>query len=334
MSGVTEAPAVAATGPMDERRPAAPVATDEPTPGTVGAPHERPFIARAERFGRIGSTNDVVRGWLDAGVPEVCLAVADEQTAGRGRRGRTWTAPSGAALLCSLGFRPTWLAPDRAWRLAAIVALAMCDAAEEAAGLPEGAIRLKWPNDLVVETAGPDALLMGELDAAAAAARLAAPLEIRKLGGILGESDGLGTGDPRVVVGIGINADWAAADFPPELALTMSSLREASGGRPVDLAVLLDAFTNRLEARTEALRAGYFDVAGWVGRQVTTGRLVRLAGTGDDDAAADADGSVVRALGVDATTGALVVEDPSSSGGERQVHAGEVTRVRLAGPGV
>lgn len=299
---------------------------------------ERPFFARAERFASVGSTNDVVRGWLDAGAPEVCLAVADEQTAGRGRQGRTWTAPTGAALLCSLGYRPTWLAPDRAWRLAAVVALAMCDAAEEAAGLPEGAIRLKWPNDLVVQVSGPDALLMGELDADAAAARLAGPLQIRKVAGVLGESDGLGTDDPRVIVGIGINADWSAADFPPELVGTMTSLREASAGRPIDLVTLLDAFTNRVEARTEALRAGYFDVAGWVTRQVTTGRLVTLAGAGTgtgagaagSDGDIDGDGTTVRAIGVDAVTGALVVEDPTAPGAERQVHAGEVARVRIA----
>ena len=71
------------------------------------------FLTRQERFTTVGSTNDVVRGWLDQGTPEVCLAVADEQTAGRGRDGRTWTAPPGAGLLCSVGFRPTWLAPDR-----------------------------------------------------------------------------------------------------------------------------------------------------------------------------------------------------------------------------
>ena len=71
------------------------------------------FIARQERFAVVGSTNDVVRGWLAEGTPEVCLAVADEQTAGRGREGRTWVAPAGGALLLSLGFRPTWLAPDQ-----------------------------------------------------------------------------------------------------------------------------------------------------------------------------------------------------------------------------
>ena len=64
----------------------------------------------------------------------------------------------------------------------------MADAAEEVAGLAPGTIRLKWPNDLVVEGDG----------------------GVRKLAGVLGETDGLGTDDPRAVVGIGINADWRA----------------------------------------------------------------------------------------------------------------------------
>ena len=71
---------------------------------------------------------------------------------------------------------------------------------------------------------------------------------------MLGETEGLGTDDPRVVVGIGINADWPATDFPPELAPAMTSLREASGGRPIDLALLLDGFLGRLEVRIDALR--------------------------------------------------------------------------------
>jgi BirA family transcriptional regulator, biotin operon repressor / biotin---[acetyl-CoA-carboxylase] ligase len=283
-----------------------------------------PAFSRVERYERIGSTNDVVRNWLAAGVAEICVAVADEQTAGRGRSGRTWTAPAGAAVLCSLGFRPTWTPADRAWRIGSTVALAMADAAEDVAGLPIGAVRLKWPNDLVIETGGRNALLVGDLSADAAAARLAAPLALRKVGGVLGESQGLGANDPRVVIGIGINGDWAAADFPPDLAPTMSSLREASAGRPIDATVLLDAFLERVEVRIEALRGGLFDVATWTDRQATTGRLVTLG----DDAATR--GRSVRALGVDASSGALVVEDEDTPRGERLVHAGEITRVRLA----
>src|SRR4051794_41666965 len=112
------------------------------------------MYSRVERFGAVGSTNDIVRAWLAQGVDEVCVAVADEQTGGRGRHGRTWQAPSGAALLLTTGFRPGWLPADRTWRLAATVALAMADAGEDAAGLPVGSIRLKWPNDLVVEIGG------------------------------------------------------------------------------------------------------------------------------------------------------------------------------------
>lgn len=259
------------------------------------------FLTRQERFAVVGSTNDVVRGWLADGTPEVCLAVADEQTAGRGREGRAWVAPPGAGLLLSLGFRPTWLAPDRVWRLAATVSLAMADAAEEVAALPNLAIRLKWPNDLVTE--GPDG--------------------VRKLAGVLGETDGLGRSDPRAVIGIGLNADWPATAFPPELAASMTSLREVAG-RPIDGATLLATFLDRLEVRIEVLREGTFDAADWIERQLTTGRDVEIV---------DHDGSVdtVRALGVDPVSGALVVEDLASRRGVRQVVVGEVRHARLPG---
>ncbi len=283
------------------------------------------MLSRVERFDSIGSTNDEVRAWLREATSEVCLAVADVQTAGRGRHDREWTAPPGAALLLSLGFRPTWIEPDRAWRVAATVALAMADAAEDTAGLPVGAIRLKWPNDLVVETAGPRALLPPGLDTATARALLAASLELRKVAGLLGETDGLGSPDPRLIVGIGINVDWRRRDFPPTLAAGMTSLHEA-GGRPIDREALLEAFLDRLEGRLEALRSGWFDVATWAERQATTGRLVTLE-SGDGPGAAP-----VPALGVDSASGALVVADPDVAGGERHVHAGEVVRVRLATP--
>ena len=190
----------------------------------------------------------------------------------------------------------------------------------------------KWPNDLVIEATGPNALLTGVADAADAAARLAAPLELRKLAGVLGESDGLGTDDPRVVVGIGLNADWPAADFPPELAATMTSLREASAGRPIDRDALLDGFLERVEGgSTRSAPATSTSRRGQPARCVT-GRLVTLEGTGAGPALA---GDPVRALGVDAATGALVVEDAAAPSGERVVHAGEVVHVRLvAGPGV
>ena len=272
------------------------------------------FIARQERFAVVGSTNDIVRGWLAEGTPEVGVAVADEQTDGRGRDGRRWLAPPGAALLVSLGFRPTWLAPERVWRLAATASLAMAEAAEDVAGLPDGAIRLKWPNDLVIDASAPSASGMPVGRGA---------IGIRKVAGVLGETDGLGTADPRAVIGLGINGDWAAADFPSDLRPFMTSLREASDDRRTDHAALLAAFLGRLEVRTAALRVGRFDVAAWSGRQVTTGRVVDLVAH---------DGGVVtiQAVGVDAASGALLLADADRPGLERAVMVGEIRHVRLA----
>lgn len=256
----------------------------------------RPFLSRHEHFPVVGSTNDVVRGWLAEGTREVGLAVADEQSAGRGRQGRSWHAPAGAALLLSLGFRPAWLPAEQAWRLAAIVSLAMADAAEEVGGLAPGAIRLKWPNDLIVERDG----------------------RMLKLAGVLGETDGLGTADPRVVVGIGVNADWAATDFPPELAGSMTSLRETGGDRPIDRTRLLEAFIGRLEPRVEALRDGNFE--GWAARQATTGRTVTIETLGGHR-------EVAAAVGVDEATGALLVE--GADGSDRAIVSAEVVHLRL-----
>jgi len=269
-------------------------------------PSMTPFLARREHLARVGSTNDVVRDWLAAGTPEVCLLVADEQSAGRGRDGRVWVAPPDAALLLSLGFRPTWLAPAQVWRLAAVASLAMAEAAETAAGLPAGTVRLKWPNDLVITTRDESG-----------------PGGVRKIGGVLGETSGLGTADPRAVIGLGVNADWAAADFPKDIAATMTSLRELAGRR-IERDDLLAVFEMYVEPLVAALRAKRFDGVAWAARQVTTGREVRLETAGGIE--------TVRATGVDPLTGALIVAGPGTARNERHVFVGEVTHVRLTAP--
>ena len=252
-------------------------------------------ISRLDRFDVVGSTNNVVRAWLAEGTPEMCVAVADEQTAGRGRDGRSWTAPAGAALLLSIGFRPVWLRPEHLWRLAAITSVAMAEAGEEAAALPSGAILLKWPNDLVLESGD----------------------GVRKLAGVLGETEGLGSDDPRAVIGIGVNGDWAPGDFPGELAGSMTSLRELAG-RSVDHVALLDAFLERLDGAAADLREGRFDASGWSARQVTTDRDIDLIRP-------DGSRETVHASGVDTDSGALVV-------GETRILVGEIEHVRLATP--
>ena len=262
------------------------------------APASPAFPARLERFGTVDSTQAIVAAWLAAGVPDPCVAVADRQLAGRGRHGRTWEAPPGAGLLVSVGFRPAYLAPRDAWRLGAIVALAMLDAAEEVAGLRDGALGLKWPNDLVAD--GPDGTL-------------------RKVAGVLGETTARGAELETVVVGIGVNVEWAERDFPPDLGPSMTSLSALGGGRPVDRDALLAGFLGRLEVRLEALRDGRFDAGGWGARQRTTGRRLTVeAGGREIDGTGD---------GVDPTTGALLL---ATADGIVAVDAGEVTRCRVA----
>ena len=265
------------------------------------------WLSRLETFASVGSTNDVVAGWLTEGTPEVCLALADEQTAGRGRNGRAWTAAPGTALLASLGFRPTYLEPAAQWRLAAIVSLAMAEAAEALAQLPGGAIRLKWPNDLVVARGADGRGGHGQ---------------VRKLAGVLGETHGAGTDDPQAVIGIGINVDWDPAEFPDALAADMTSLAELAPGARVTTRALLDRFTTALEPLAGALRAGSFPTDAWRSRQLTNGSVVRLERP-------DGSSETVRAIDVDAGSGALVIESLLGERPARAITVGEIRHLRL-----
>jgi BirA family biotin operon repressor/biotin-[acetyl-CoA-carboxylase] ligase len=279
----------------------------------LAAPHDfiaAAWLSRFERFDVVGSTNDVVSGWLREGTPEVCVAVADVQSAGRGRNGRTWAAPPGAGVLVSVGFRPTWLDVGHTWRLGAIASLAMAEAAEIAAALRGGKIRLKWPNDLVA------------IDRRTGS--------VRKLAGMLGETDGLGTPDARAVIGLGINVDWPPDKFPAELADSMTSLTDLAG-RTVDREVVLYVFLERLERAIAALRDGTFAAEEWSRRQLTNGTIVMLEQP-------DGTSETVVAEDVDTESGALLVRDLDGAPGPggldsplRSVVVGEIHHLRLGG---
>jgi BirA family biotin operon repressor/biotin-[acetyl-CoA-carboxylase] ligase len=132
-------------------------------------------------FETIDSTNRYLLECAAEGAPEGVVAVADEQTAGRGRLGRTWVAPAGSALLVSVLLRPD-LAPERTHLVTLAAGLAALDAIDALAPAPAG---LKWPNDVVVDD--------------------------RKLAGILAEGDGAGA----VIVGMGFNVQPAV--LPAEI---------------------------------------------------------------------------------------------------------------------
>jgi BirA family biotin operon repressor/biotin-[acetyl-CoA-carboxylase] ligase len=157
---------------------------------SFGAPHRH--------FRVTDSTNARARELVEAGAPHGTVVTAAEQTAGRGRQGRTWTAPPGKALLYSAVLRPL---DERHLLLPLAVPLAVCDAAEELA--PGIECMVKWPNDIW--------------------------LEGRKLAGVLIEAK---PQDGWAVIGVGLNLSVSASEFPPDLRETAVSLFDRSkGGR-------------------------------------------------------------------------------------------------------
>jgi BirA family transcriptional regulator, biotin operon repressor / biotin---[acetyl-CoA-carboxylase] ligase len=173
-------------------------------------------------FAAVDSTQTIGRRLAAEGAPEGTVIVADAQRAGRGQRGRTWTAPPGAGLLLSCLLRPP-LPPSRWPTLTLVGAAAVVDAVRDLTGIPA---RLKWPNDVLVEE--------------------------RKLAGVLAES--VVSPAPFIVMGLGVNVGQRAEAWPPELQGRAVSLAEL--GHPVPRADLLAALLARIETRYEAYLAG------------------------------------------------------------------------------
>jgi BirA family biotin operon repressor/biotin-[acetyl-CoA-carboxylase] ligase len=178
--------------------------------GTTLSPDRVEPLLRG-RFGRpytyresCETTQELVRG-----LPEGAVAVADEQTAGRGRRGRGWASPPGAGLLFSLSLRPRAPADQLA-----PLSLVLADAVAAACG-PDAAVR--WPNDVVIGG--------------------------RKLAGVLPELR-----DGQVIAGIGINANLRAEDVPPGARVAPTSLL-IERGAPMDRAQLLADVLAQIEPR-------------------------------------------------------------------------------------
>lgn len=195
------------------------------------------------------STNSALVEEARRGAPEGLVLVADHQTAGRGRLGRTWSAEPGTALLVSVLLRPP-LPIDEIPLVLMAAGLAACDGVEEAAGFRP---QLKWPNDLVV----------GD----------------RKLAGLLSEA--AGGSEPAVILGLGVNV--SAGAYPAELAGDAISCEEAAS-KPVDRARLLIGFLTGLESRYSTVLAGKRDdtLSAYRADSATLGRRVRVELTAGD----------------------------------------------------
>lgn len=202
------------------------------------------------RYDRLGSTNDEARRLAETGAPHGTVVVAREQSAGRGRRGRSWNSPPGNLYL-SILLRLD-LSAARIAELSFVAALAVADAVDR---FIRGKAVLKWPNDVLVDGA--------------------------KISGILLES-----ADAAVVVGIGVNVLHVPADAA---ALATSLLRAGAwdatnfGEAHARVAEVQAALLEGFAGRVAAWRDGGFDAVrdAWLARAQPAGTVLRVSvGTG------------------------------------------------------
>jgi BirA family biotin operon repressor/biotin-[acetyl-CoA-carboxylase] ligase len=214
-----------------------------------------PFFSPLEIAERVPTTMARAAELAAAGAPAGATVVAEEQTEGRGRLGRSWVAPPGTGLLVSVLLRPPLPAADL-WQLTSLAGVALVDAIGELAGERpvHPRIGLKWPNDLL--------------------------LDGRKAAGLLAEAGTLGGRPAWVALGMGVNVSQSRDDFPAEVADRSTSVALATGA-PVDRAELLGAWGRRFEegygrllaGEAPALLAAYRDRLETLGQRVRAERL-------------------------------------------------------------
>lgn len=237
------------------------------------------------------STNLRIRQAGDKGAPHGTLAVADRQTAGRGRRGRAWESPPGGSIYMSILLRPE-IAPSKAAMLTLVMACSAaegiqeCIKAESCGQIPQ--IQIKWPNDLIING--------------------------KKMVGILTEMSAQIDYINHVTVGVGINVN--ITNFPEEISQTATSLC-LECGHAVRRAPIIAAVMDRLEENYETFLKTE-DLTGLMERYssmlVNRGRDVRIIGEKETYTA--------RALGI-TPTGELIVR--REDGTEEEINAGEVS---------
>jgi len=219
----------------------------------------------------IGSTNAVARQMAERGEAEGCVVLAEEQTEGRGRRGRSWASPAGSNLLLSILLRPA-LEPDRVFILTMVLALVTVRVLKRRTGV---AAWIKWPNDLFV----------GE----------------KKLAGILTEFGTRGKALDYVILGMGLNVSWHP-DGPEGNSSPATSLLAETGirfSRQELLQAILEEFEGAYKKASEGDVERLFRE--WNERSLILGRPVIV----------ESDSEVLygKALQID-YDGALILEEP------------------------
>jgi BirA family transcriptional regulator, biotin operon repressor / biotin---[acetyl-CoA-carboxylase] ligase len=239
-------------------------------------------------YEEIDSTNDRARELAEEGAEHGTVVIAEAQTAGRGRRGRGWASPARKNLYFSIVLRPD-LPPARAPELTLVASVAICEALRQA-GVGAG---IKWPNDVVASG--------------------------RKIGGILTELAAEPDRVSWVVLGVGVNVNARAEDFPEELRAEATSVL-LERGQPAPRALLAAACFTAIEDWLDVHSdEGFAPVReAWRERSVTLGRTVvaKIEGREIEGTAEDIDES-----------GALLVRGAT---GVERIHSGDVALLRAA----
>ncbi|PUA33619.1 MAG: biotin--[acetyl-CoA-carboxylase] ligase [Zestosphaera tikiterensis] len=232
---------------------------------------------------RCDSTQDVAEQLASQGVEEGLVVVAEELTSGRGRLGRRWVANEGG-LYFTVVLRPRYVRGLQLLSFAAGVAVA-----EALKGLHNVDVKLKWPNDVL--------------------------LNEKKVAGILIEAKAEADKVRYVLLGVGVNVN---NELPEDLRETAITLKEFLG-KSVDRVPILRGFLKNLDTLYKHLRAGEYDkvIKSWKGLSTTLGRYVK---------AVTVDGKEIlgRAVDVD-LNGSLIIE---SSVGRVKLEAGDVYHLR------
>jgi BirA family transcriptional regulator, biotin operon repressor / biotin---[acetyl-CoA-carboxylase] ligase len=240
---------------------------------------------------RTDSTNERARALAISGAPHGTLVSADEQTAGRGRQGRTWSAPPNSALLCSLVLR--WPISDRPPELLSLIAgVAVCEAVGERA-------KLKWPNDVVLESPTPTAT-----------SAVTQRLGLAKLAGILVEGR---IQEGWAVLGIGLNVAVRLEHLPTDVGERAATLDLPASSIEVLLSRLVGALERLLCEPLESVLAAWRDRDALLGREISWSAPRHMGGDGPS--------TTGRASGID-EAGRLVVT--LTDGSTRKLDAGEV----------
>lgn len=237
-------------------------------------------------FDSIDSTNTRAKELAAQGAPHGTVLIADHQTGGRGRRGRSFHSPAGSGIYMSVILRPN-RPPNQLMHLTCAAAVAVCDAVEESCGIRPG---IKWINDLV--------------------------LGKRKIAGILTELGLSPSGSADyAIIGIGINCCQAESDFPEDIRSMAGSLHSVTG-KSIDRAKVAAATVDALYRMDDTLLTGKDEIL----RRYRCDCIT----LGQEVSVVRSDGIVrhAAALDIDAE-GALLVR--YSDGTEETVNSGEVS---------